>query len=162
MVRKVRARLGLRAVCGGSKRGPATSPTTDTKGTTPPPGLSGREEPEEILFSHNSLPTHNLELFLFFYLHTLKYSQYFPQFRTRLGEVLNTHTHTDQGDSTMTLWLSRHFRVCHYTYSVTTGIALGWLRIGWRIKAKAKEDVRQMGFDKAVWLYFVLATLSLW
>ena len=61
------------------------------------------------------------------------------------------------------LWISRHFRIARYRYTVTQGIALGWLRIGWKIKAENQEKpVRQLGFDKAVWLYFILVTISLW
>ena len=63
----------------------------------------------------------------------------------------------------MTLWISRRFRIGTYKYSVTQGLALGWLRIGWKIREEDQEKtVRQMGFDKAVWILFVLATLSLW
>ena len=61
------------------------------------------------------------------------------------------------------LWISRHFRIGTYKYTCTKGLALGWLRIGMKIKAKDQEkQVVTLGFDKAVWLYFVLATISLW
>ncbi len=61
------------------------------------------------------------------------------------------------------LWISKHFRVGTYKYTCTHGLAIGWLRIGFKIRPEHQEKVvRQLGFDKVVWVYFVLATLSLW
>ena len=61
------------------------------------------------------------------------------------------------------LWISRHFRIGTYRYQVTHGLAIGWLRIGWKIKAeKLEKKAVTLGFDRAIWFFFVLATISLW